>query len=175
MQVFEDYRSANKAYMKALADDPTREVGIWRNRENNKYVLSYGNPTRVEGPSSTVEKAFELVKHHHPGEPVAAAITDRVPSSEDFEALMAPRHAQIDNRPARSMITWVDESGTMHYTTFGMDPTEVEMYWVRYTDESGQVVTKRLSKAPWSEGKVDYVNWIESLKNEAHGPSTFRP
>ena len=96
MQVFDDYRSAHNAYMDALKADPTQEVGIWRNRENNKYVLSYGNPTKVKGPSSTVEKAFELVKHHHPGEPVAAAITDRVPSSEDFEALMAPRLAQVD-------------------------------------------------------------------------------
>ena len=23
-------------------------------------------------------------------------------------------------------------------------------------------------------GRVDYVNWLESLKNEAHGPSTVR-
>ena len=138
-------------------------------------MLSYGNPTKVKGPSSTVEKAFELVKHHHPGEPVAAAMIDRVPSWEDFQALMAPRFAHVDKSPVRSMITWVDEGGTMHYTTFGMDPTQFDRFWVRYTDESGQTVTKRFAQEPWDKGKLDYMKWQESFAAEAHGPSTVRP
>ena len=101
---------------------------------------------------------------------------DRVPSVEDFQALMAPRHAQVDASPVRSMISWVDEGGTMHYTTFGMDPTELERYWVRYTDESGQILTKRFKMEPWSGSKVDYVNWIESLKGaDLHGAPSVRP
>lgn len=178
MQVFDDYRSAHNAYMEALEADPTREVGIWRNKKDNKYILGYGDETSVEGPASTAEKLWESVKHHHPGEPIVATMTDRIPSTADFANVMAPRIADISPDPVRSMITWVDEGGVIHYTTFGMDPTELERYWVRYTDLQGQVIEKRFKMEPWLGGKIDYENWIGSLrqaeKAEIHGAPTVR-
>jgi hypothetical protein len=178
MQVFEDYRSAHNAYMEALQADPTREVGIWRNRETGKYVLGYGNPTSVQGPASSAEQLWESVKHHHPGDPVVATLTDRVPSTADFENAMAPRIAAIDPSPVKSMITWVDEGGAVHYTTFGMDPGQVDRYWVRFTDLDGQVVEKRFRMEPWKGSKIEYENWISSLrqkeKEEIHGAVTAR-
>ena len=78
------------------------------------------------------------------------------------------------------MISWIDEQGTMHYTTFGVDHGKDLPYWVRYTDLDGKVIEKGFLKPPWLEGgAIEYGEWIHGLeqveKVEAHGPSTFRP
>ena len=178
MEVFDDYRAAHNAYMEALKADATKEVGIWRNKKTGKYVLGYGEPARVQGPIVSGEQLWELVKHHHPGSPIVATLTDRVPSTEDFENMMAPRHAAVDPAPVKSTISWVDKEGVVHYTTFGMDPTEIDRYWVRYTDLHGQVVERRFRYEPWKQDKIEYENWIDSLKRaeqaEIHGAPTAR-
>jgi hypothetical protein len=179
-ELYPDYRSAHNAYMDALEADPTKEVGIWRNRkaQPEQYRLGYGDEAEVKGPVTSADEPWELVKHHHPGEEVAATMTDRVPSTKDFEALMAPRIAAVDPSPVRSMISWADEEGTVHYTTFGMDPNEVERYWVRYAGLDGKVVEKRFKMEPWKEAKDEYDKWISSLRqaehDEIHGASTGR-
>jgi hypothetical protein len=179
LQVFDDYRSAHTAYMEALKADPTLEVGIWRNRDSGKYVLGYGEHGKVRGPWQQEGKLWELVKHHHPGQVAWATMTERLPSKEDFEVLMGPRIVGEDKSAVKSTITWVDEEGTMHYTTFGMDPAEKEPYWVRVADHNGQIVEKRFPSPPWSGSKGQYEYWcrtMEEAENTAiHGPPTVRP
>jgi hypothetical protein len=170
MEVHPDYRSAQKAYLKALEDDPSKEVGIWKNEKTGKYVVGYGNPSEVEGPA-----LWTLMKHHHPGSPVAARAKDRLPSKEDFLNMMSPQIEEVKPREVRSMITWYDEDMRMHYTTFGMDPNKLERYWVRYTGPDGRVASKSFIHDPWGPGKDEYFKWTEQVESEFIGPSTNRP
>ena len=47
------------------------------------------------------------------------------------------------------MITWVDEGGTMHYTTFGMDPSEFDRYWIRLYRRERPDRDEAFRKEPW--------------------------
>ena len=137
-------------------------MAIWRNRKTGKFKLGYGSAAKVEGPAVSGEQLWELAKHHHPGSPLGTKLFEGVPSTADFETLTAPRRAAISGEPAKSMISWLDEDGVMHYTTFGVEP-DLDPYWVRYTDHDAQVIEKRFRRPPWADGKTDYDAWIKSL------------
>ena len=98
MDVFESRREAQTAYVAALHANPDLEVGVWRDRQRGRFVVAYGDMEKIIGPDVTRRTLWELVVHHHPGLPIAARLTQRIPSMDDFKTLLAPQRLMRNDR-----------------------------------------------------------------------------
>lgn len=143
---------ANAHYLKWADQDPTREVALVYNHDNNTYEV-------VQGQSNVVKKEFmggnkTLLKHFHHGADFAC----RLPSGADFKFIFGQGGG---NKPQVSRVTYVNEMGEYADTVFGFHPgnaTTVPVYWLKYVDKNGDTQIKTFNDPPWNDNSA-YKQW----------------
>jgi hypothetical protein len=137
---------AEEMFRNSIADDPTREVGLYVNTQTGEHVLIQGNRVHVlvdrdaagrpvgilgEGNPQRWKEILDsdrgnwlLMAHNHPGEADASAagLARRLPSGRggDFAVLMH-ESAQLGGQ-ARNSAIHVSHQGRSSVTEFFYDP-----------------------------------------------------
>jgi hypothetical protein len=158
----------------AIQEDPTREVGVWRDPETGEHVVVQGGPGFVEfGWASDVENLrsgklpkWELVLHHHPNRGIAI---DRLPSEADFSHIAPNQAAGAAAKPVTSSIVWTDPASKLNFhTEFGFVPGAERPYWTRYRVEDGTFRIASFKDA--SVNSTEYSNFISTFTGNPTDP-----
>ena len=140
-------RDEAESHFRQWADeDPLREVALLYDHKAKTYIVIQGGPNRVR--AALKNKDVSVVKHLHTGAEFAA----RMPSAADFFVLTG-QHDRT--RSVQSEVAYLDpRTGEYAHTQFGFEPAtrnQPEVYWVRYTNAQGKMVTRTFNEPPWHE------------------------
>jgi Domain of unknown function (DUF4157) len=171
-----DAAGARRSYEASLAEDPEREVGIWKDPATGEYVCVQGGPEFV--PTAWMGKPenlrggkvarWDLVMHHHPGR---GLMIDALPSGGDFDTLTHWQRATGVPKSIRSVLTYIDPESKLRFQTeFGFEPGAKRPYWARYRVDDGTVRVASFENPPWAEGAAEYQAFIDGFKGDASAP-----
>jgi hypothetical protein len=169
--------------LEMFRQDPTREVGMYRNRKTGEYIVIQGEATKVgySPKGAGVEQRWkeileahsdvgpwELVTHTHPrGKPYASGIPG------DFGVIV---REGLNSRTARTSEILFPTKDGMGRTEFGFNPDSDSPYWIKPHGYDEPFSFKTLpeylafigdhSPVPdWMpRGRVDWSNRREMLK-----------
>ena len=147
------------AYSKWIAEDPLREVAVYRSL-NGEYIVIQGKADAVGAMKEIYDEAYVvLVEHYHPGaDPLA-----RIASEADFGVMM---HGQWTGKvpagPTSTRVRWKDPvSGTDKLTEIGYRPGRPDPYYIKFEEMDGRMVERTFRDHPWQPGS-DYQAFVRS-------------
>jgi len=158
-----DPAGTQEMYRNSIAEDPLREVAVYRNTETGEYIVIQGNESTVQVASGEAPRdggnvqrwkeildgrpdvgRWELDAHSHPSNPATGVVepVNQWPSGGNGDMGAIANEAQASGKPRSSRIDYTTTEGAGH-TDFGFDPTQEKPYWVDRPDGNGGRVVDR--------------------------------
>lgn len=140
-------------FNRRLRSDPSREVGLYFNRLTREWIIIQGNNSSVRLPQtqqswfqsqtsrellrdeSHLDSNWEIVAHSHPSGSEGVTITNRFPSGANGDLGVLIRNCAANNsQPQTSIIRYLDSSGEVQSTMFGVNLSHQNPIWISFID-----------------------------------------
>ena len=170
-----EFPEAKSMYDNNIAESPTRETALMKNRVTGEYVIIQGSASEVDLTHRNFSELFpehpdqwEMIRHSHPSKPGESVVAAHMlPSGNGGDLSVLKSRAERFNEKQVSVIDFEGPDGPQH-TTFSYDPATKRIEVDYPNPEGGRSTVTR-------NGLEDYHEWYEKEFPGYSAGDSFEP